>query len=145
MERLTGRDELGNAYYKKCFEEPCAGIGCMIDGCRFQDEEACSALALYEDTGVNPDKLAIIGEEYSKMAKELAKYRWIPVTERLPEDGTYLCVLAGELVGEEDPFTGMCGFYNGKWDEEGCVLAWMPLPEPYKDKIVMGSKGVSEG
>lgn len=57
---------------------------------------------------------------------------WIPVSERLPEDGTYLCTLDGELVGEEEPFTGMCGIENGKWDEEGCVIAWQPLPEPYK-------------
>ena len=57
---------------------------------------------------------------------------WILVDERLPEDGTYLCTLDGELVGEQEPFTGMCGIENGKWDEEGCVIAWKPLPEPYK-------------
>ncbi len=57
---------------------------------------------------------------------------WIPCSERLPEDGTYLCTLDGELVGEQEPFTGMCGIENGKWDEEGCVIAWKPLPEPYK-------------
>lgn len=59
--------------------------------------------------------------------------RWIPVAERLPEDGTYLTTLDGELVGQEEPFTGMCGIENGKWDEDGCVIAWMPLPEPYKE------------
>lgn len=58
--------------------------------------------------------------------------RWIPVAERLPEDGTYLTTLDGELVGQEEPFTGMCGIENGKWDEDGCVIAWMPLPEPYQ-------------
>lgn len=57
---------------------------------------------------------------------------WIPCSEWLPEDGTYLCTLDGELVGEQEPFTGMCGIENGKWDEEGCVIAWKPLPEPYK-------------
>lgn len=24
----------------------------------------------------------------------------------------------------------MCGFEKGKWDEDDCVIAWMPLPEP---------------
>lgn len=57
---------------------------------------------------------------------------WIPCDERLPEDGTYLCTLDGELIGEQEPFTGMCGIENGKWDEEGCVIAWKPLPKPYK-------------
>lgn len=46
--------------------------------------------------------------------------RWISVAERLPEDGTYLTTLDGELVGQEEPFTGMCGIENGKWDEDGC-------------------------
>lgn len=59
------------------------------------------------------------------------KSDWILCSERLPEkDGTYLCTMDGELVGEEQPFTGMCGFYNGKWDEEDCVIAWQELPEP---------------
>lgn len=57
---------------------------------------------------------------------------WIPVSERLPEDGTYITTLDGELVGQEEPFTGMCGIENGKWDED-CVIAWMYLPEPYKE------------
>ena len=58
---------------------------------------------------------------------------WIPVSERLPEDGTYITTLDGELVGQEEPFTGMCGIENGKWDDEDCVIAWMYLPEPYKE------------
>ena len=57
---------------------------------------------------------------------------WIPVEERLPEDGTYLCTLAGELCGIEEPFTGMCGIENGIWDEPDCVIAWRPLPKPYR-------------
>ena len=58
---------------------------------------------------------------------------WIPVSERSPEDGTYITTLHGEPVGQEEPFTGMCGIENGKWDDEDCVIAWMYLPEPYKE------------
>lgn len=58
---------------------------------------------------------------------------WIPVSDRLPKDGTYITTLDGELVGQEEPFTGMCGIEKGKWDDEDCVIAWMPLPEPYKE------------
>lgn len=57
---------------------------------------------------------------------------WIPVDERLPEDGTYICTLDGELCGLEEPFTGMCGIEKGIWDEPDCVIAWRPLPEPYR-------------
>lgn len=60
---------------------------------------------------------------------------WIPVQERMPEDGTYLCTLDGELCGIEEPFTGMCGIENGIWDEPGYVIAWKPLPEPYRPNI----------
>ena len=31
-------------------------------------------------------------------------------------------------------FTGMCGIENGMWDEPDCVIAWMPLPEPYAEQ-----------
>lgn len=72
-------------------------------------------------------------EDFNHIKRCLEATRWIPVEERLPEDGTYLCTLDGELCGLDEPFTGMCGIENGKWDEEGCVIAWMPLPEPYKE------------
>ena len=62
---------------------------------------------------------------------------WIPVEKQLPEDGTYLCTLAGELCGIEEPFTGMCGIENGIWDEPDCVIAWRPLPEPYRPERSM--------
>lgn len=84
-------------------------------------DELIERLAAYEDTGLTPEQL-----------KEIQ--RWIPVEERLPENGTYLCTLDGELCGIDEPFTGMCGIENGKWDEEGCVIAWMPLPKPYQEK-----------
>ena len=72
-------------------------------------------------------------EEQKKVIERLKATNWIPVSERLPEDGTYIATLDGELIGQKEPFTGMCGIEKGKWDEEGCVIAWMPLPEPYKE------------
>lgn len=94
-------------------------------------------LKKYEDTGISPAQLQVIEEEYSKMAKELAELRqqnrWIPVSEGLPEDGTYICTFDGELYGIDEPFTGICGIENGVWDESDCVVAWRPLTEPYKE------------
>lgn len=61
---------------------------------------------------------------------------WIPVKAKgnPKEDSTYLCTLIGELCGIDEPFTGMCGYEDGEWDEPDCVLAWQPLPEPYRPK-----------
>ena len=69
----------------------------------------------------------------SEDAEEQGQYgKWIPVSERLPEDGTYITTLDGELVGQEETFTSICGIQDGKWDEDECVIAWQPLPQPYQ-------------
>ena len=59
---------------------------------------------------------------------------WIKCADRLPETGTYLCTMSGELIGSSEPFTGMCGIEGGVWDEPDMVIAWMPLLPPYKEK-----------
>ena len=77
------------------------------------------------------------GEEVEKMAiKALAQTRWIPVSERVPEDGEeVLCFLGSEEMavlfrrndwGQNEWVDG--GFATGSYD----VVAWMPLPKPYK-------------
>lgn len=59
--------------------------------------------------------------------------KWIPITERLPErDGLYIVTFDGELVGQKEPFASTNYFENGQWDDGDSVIAWMPLPEPYK-------------
>ena len=59
---------------------------------------------------------------------------WIPVTERLPkEDGSYW--VSGkwgsgkESVGDCE-FSVEDGYFQTAWNFD--VLAWMPLPEPFK-------------
>lgn len=48
MERLTKISEIGNAYYPKCFEEPCCGMReCLDDRCSLM-LDACKKLAEYE-------------------------------------------------------------------------------------------------
>lgn len=70
--------------------------------------------------------------------------QWIPCSERLPEESDdYLCsygTLTGHFVGidiyeaEKKEF----GFYSNNergeedWHPVTNVVAWMPLPEPYK-------------
>jgi len=66
--------------------------------------------------------------------KAVSPYRWIPVSERLPSDGTWNIFTDGKNISVErykadaiDHF-----FPNGRWFQLEDVIAWMPLPEPYK-------------
>lgn len=91
--------------------------------------------------------------EWLKELKQLRKQtRWIPVSERLPEDGIYLVTVerttgvqrietksfAKDLhrVDDFDFPEHKCGWYDydseyGYWEDTN-VIAWMSLPEPYK-------------
>lgn len=92
-----------------------------------------------------------------------AEPRWIPVTERLPDDLAEVNVTWVNHKPEsyyesikDEPFTATAVFYKGKWywwttytqdllaeygercnvglmDEAIEVTAWMPLPEPWEE------------
>ena len=80
-------------------------------------------------------------ETVKKIFLNADKMRWIPITERLPEDESYILVSFENTTMpdiaryEEDGEGGT--FYPGD-DEDPYtrygifVNAWMPLPEPYK-------------
>ncbi len=60
--------------------------------------------------------------------------QWIPVSERMPRDGTWNIFTDGKNISVErykadaiDHF-----FPNGRWFQLEDVIAWMPLPEAYK-------------
>ena len=60
--------------------------------------------------------------------------QWIPVSERMPRDGTWNIFTDGKNISVErykaDAFDHF--FPNGRWFQLEDVIAWMPLPEPYK-------------
>lgn len=74
------------------------------------------------------------------------KGEWIPVSEGLPEDGTWNLFTDGKSISVErykmdviDHF-----FPNGRWFEFKDVIAWQPLPEPYKAEKTETCKGCLE-
>lgn len=79
-------------------------------------------------------------EEKERVEKILASFRWIPVSERLPEDNTIVLVTyANGIVGtsswhkETTYNNGFDGVFYGFRKNYG-VIAWKPLPDPYEAK-----------
>ena len=72
-----------------------------------------------------------------------AEQRWIPITERLPDEYEYVLLCDRELEPDED--TGYSQMAVG-WLEDGKLccwddgavrkefVAWMPLPEAYREE-----------
>lgn len=61
---------------------------------------------------------------------------WIPCSERLPEDdGTYL-ITGKSIYTFKDPtfWTDIAVFEDDDWNGKN-VIAWMPLPEPFKGDL----------
>ena len=82
-----------------------------------------------------PSKEPIL-EAYRLAIKALEQTTWIPVSERLPEDGqsVLFCDIDNDImVGyhvKGRPYTHFT--QDGSFDYMKNVRAWMPLPEPYK-------------
>ena len=91
----------------------------------------------------NHDAIEIPLEWWNAEYKEPKTGHWIPVSERLPsENGDYLVTLENGVVkilgySTTQRTTYPKGFYYIKdgfsWRQmQNPVVAWMPLPEPYK-------------
>ena len=58
--------------------------------------------------------------------------RWIPVTERLPKNRVYVLVTYRYEYGLIDHGITWYGVAEKKWNTSREVIAWKPLPEPWK-------------
>ena len=76
----------------------------------------------------------LLTKEAFECLKERAMDKWIPISERVPEDGTWNIFTDGNMVSVERYKTDAIDhFYpNGRWFSLDEVIAWMPLPEPYE-------------
>ena len=77
-------------------------------------------------------------DEHNKAAKIVWEHRWIPVSERLPEEsGEYLVWANVRPDKDEDPVPFMImSYFHAFYDNQFIVknvTHWMPLPEPPKE------------
>ena len=140
MNRLTTNEEFPHGAEGKRADK-LTGYWCRGE---FEATACVEKLSRYENTGLEPEEI------------EGMLHKWIPVAERLPESelqsaikerGEYavvpVLVSAQKRNAEGNAYIvtdracyferfGVKNFHNDK-AEPMKVLAWMPLPEPYKE------------
>lgn len=87
------------------------------------------------------EALMAVGEIY-----DIEYQRWIPCSERLPKDNRQVLIYAMSVhyaLAKYDEMREADGTYKKQWVTFDAwkpfytikeVIAWMPLPEPYKEK-----------
>lgn len=163
MSRLTARTIHGHVYFPRCFEDPCNGSGCQKEQCEYLNV-VCEKLAEYEDTELLPDRIREIDKLYSEKCRELAeerkKHEWIPCSERLPEmhredmeaEGEYYMISNPVIVTDgnkmyvaeyEEDDGYIYGWHSLDGEDYENIIAWMPLPEPYRPDPCHGCFGAA--
>lgn len=94
---------------------------------------------IWEISGSISEDITRLEYECNYMRKQIEKAaepRWIPVTERLPDEDISVFVY---LFGDS-PYIAWIN-RDGEWQTEEFMIdrdylpkAWMPLPEPYKEE-----------
>lgn len=111
-----------------------------------REESAERLKMILEEATADEDAVCYVTSDDAdalEMAIKALEQRWVPVSERLPEQ-PYGCLVT---IEDEEPMTGQwfenilpyfVGWDGERWnDADGVrcpfeVIAWMPLPEPYK-------------
>lgn len=98
-------------------------------------EELVKRLAEYENTGLSP-------ADVEELRRQQDSHRWIPVKERLPEGDEFVLATVSGIYNNITFSSAiqLAGYYETEgwfiewypdWDDPD-VIAWQPLPEPYK-------------
>ena len=134
---------LDNFTCARCEYEPvCHGDGCAIirkaaDRIANQSTHIAALQQEIEKLRGQNEQLREAAALVTKESAELLERRWIPVTERLPEDRSDVLVVAywherwGVYMGWCAPERAAWSVHIGIGDRNDvAVTHWMPLPEP---------------
>ena len=106
---------------------------------RFEDELTSTKKKCY--TNVDFDKGIYKAQKIVQEVTEEYKGGWIPCSERLPEEyGDYLVwwtdITRGQYyeIVEYEPDNGWIGEIPQAFEGKYSVIAWQPLPEPFKER-----------
>lgn len=123
--------------------ETCDGCPCRILDCE-DFERVLKAAPTVEPTNKVIAEVKVDTDEIIERLKETPlmlvqnEPPWIPVAERLPEkQGYYFVTHEWRSEKFKDYEIGIDWFRNGEWVETPRnykVIAWMPLPEPYREE-----------
>lgn len=129
---------------KICFREFCDIAGdspCGCDGCPYGEYDPDNGGCFDEYKKDKIEKLENDIDKYQKEDNGVTVQEWIPVEDRLPEEGEYvLCVLKGFNYGgkiQVCKFVPADKFKDKPYFEHfrngfPPVTHWMPLPQPPK-------------
>jgi len=114
----------------------------LIDGDSLKEEISNLTITI---TGIRAGKgvLAEFMKEYRKtILRTIAEQptieygTWIPCSERLPEEPE-LCLITQKIGTQKVRKTALRSSgewrFNGRKIKDEAVIAWMPLPEPYRE------------
>ena len=103
----------------------------------------------YEQAADAIEQLTNAGSAYGRgwtlgydAGREESKPRWIPVTERLPEEHVFVLIRQDDdriMIAERvdgDWWYRYFAYDVNRWDEneQGAITHWMPLPEPPEEE-----------
>lgn len=75
-----------------------------------------------------------IGFELGYKSGKAEAMRWIPCSERLPEYTEMVLACLDMRVAMDARYQIIIdSYFQEEWWKDGTVVAWMPLPEPYKE------------
>lgn len=110
-------------------------------------QELVDRLAEYENTGQDPEDFDCLNklenDNTKRNMEEIDKRKWIPVAKRLPDEMVSVLAQFRQIIRNTNEvlyeYIHILYIEDGVWKSEmgipnGKVIAWMPLPEAYKEE-----------